>query len=61
MMDSHALVWPLELTARTARFLPDRSMRGRIPAHEEAWFCHKSETKVDVDSLLQATLPPRSS
>ena len=29
-----------------------------IPADEEAWLCHKSKTEVDVDSLLQATLPP---
>ena len=33
-------------------------MRGRIPADEEAWLYHKSKTEVDVDSLLQATLPP---
>ena len=33
-------------------------MRGRIPADEEAWLYHKSKTEVDMDSLLQATLPP---
>ena len=33
-------------------------MRGRIPADEEAWLYHKLKTEVDVDSLLQETLPP---
>ena len=33
-------------------------MRGRIPADEDAWLHHKLKTEVDVDSLLQATLPP---
>ena len=33
-------------------------MRGRIPADEDAWLYHKSKTKVDVDCLLEATLPP---
>ena len=33
-------------------------MRCRIPTDEEAWLYHKLKTEVDVDSLLQATLPP---
>ena len=33
-------------------------MRGRITADEDAWLYHKWKAKVDVDSLLQATLPP---
>ena len=33
-------------------------MRGRIPAYEEAWLYHKLKTEVEVDSLLQETLPP---
>ena len=33
-------------------------MRGRIPADEEAWLYHKLKTEVEVDSLLQETLPP---
>ena len=33
-------------------------MRGRIPADEDAWLYHKWKPEVDVDSLLQATLPP---
>ena len=33
-------------------------MRGRIPADEEAWLYQKLKTEVDVDSLLQETLPP---
>ena len=33
-------------------------MRSRIRADEEALLYHKSKTEVDVDSLLQATLPP---
>ena len=32
-------------------------MRGRIPADEEVWLYHKLKTKVDVDSLVQETLP----
>ena len=31
---------------------------GRIPATEDAWLYNKWKTEVDVDSLLQATLPP---
>ena len=33
-------------------------MRGRIAADEDAWLYHKWKPEVDVDSLLQATLPP---
>ena len=33
-------------------------MRGRIPADKEVWLYHKLKTEVDVDSLLQETLPP---
>ena len=33
-------------------------MRGRIPPDEDAWLYRKWQTEVDVDSLLQATLPP---
>ena len=33
-------------------------MRGRIPPHEDAWLYRKWKAEVDVDSLLQATLPP---
>ena len=33
-------------------------MRGRITADEDAWLSHKWKPEVDVDSLLQATLPP---
>ena len=33
-------------------------MRGRIPLDEDAWLYRKWQTEVDVDSLLQATLPP---
>ena len=33
-------------------------MRGRIPPDEDAWLYRKWKTEVDVDSLLQATLPP---
>ena len=33
-------------------------MRGRITADEDAWLCHKWKPEVDVNSLLQATLPP---
>ena len=33
-------------------------MRGHIPADEKVWLYHKLKTEVDVDSLLQATLPP---
>ena len=32
-------------------------MRGRIPVDEEAWLYHKLKTEVEVDSLLQETLP----
>ena len=33
-------------------------MRGRIPPNEDVWLYRKWKTEVDVDSLLQATLPP---
>ena len=33
-------------------------MRGRITADEDARLYHKWKPQVDVDSLLQATLPP---
>ena len=33
-------------------------MRGRIPLDEDAWLYRKWKTEVDMDSLLQATLPP---
>ena len=33
-------------------------MRGHIPAYEEGWLYHKLKTEVDVDSLVQETLPP---
>ena len=33
-------------------------MRGRITADEDAWLYHKWKPEVEVDSLLQATLPP---
>ena len=33
-------------------------MRGRIPRDEDAWLYHRWKTEVDVDSILQATLPP---
>ena len=32
-------------------------MRGRIPPDEDAWLYRKWKTEVDMDSLLQATLP----
>ena len=32
-------------------------MRGRIPPDEDSWFYRRLKTDVDVDSLLQATLP----
>ena len=33
-------------------------MQGRINADEDAWLYHKWKPEVDVDSLVQATLPP---
>ena len=33
-------------------------MRGCIADDEDAWLYHKWKPEVDVDSLLQATLPP---
>ena len=33
-------------------------MRGRITDDEDAWLYHKWKPEVDVDSLLQSTLPP---
>ena len=33
-------------------------MQGRITADEDVWLYHKWKPEVDVDSLLQATLPP---
>ena len=33
-------------------------MRGCIPLDENAWLYRKWKTEVEVDSLLQATLPP---
>ena len=33
-------------------------MRGRIPRDEDVWLYRKWKTEVDVDFLLQATLPP---
>ena len=33
-------------------------MQGCMAAHEDAWLYHKWKPEVDVDSLLQATLPP---
>ena len=33
-------------------------MRGRITADKDAWLYHKWKPEFDVDSLLQATLPP---
>ena len=33
-------------------------MRGRIRVEEDAWLYRKCRTEVDVDSVLQATLPP---
>ena len=33
-------------------------MQGHITADEDAWLYHKWKPEVDVDSLLQATLPP---
>ena len=33
-------------------------MRGRITVDEDAWLYHNSKLDFDVDSLLQATLPP---
>ena len=33
-------------------------MRGCIAADEDAWLYHKWKPEVDVNSLLQATLPP---
>ena len=32
-------------------------MRGCIPTDEEAWLYHKLKTEIDVDSVLQETLP----
>ena len=29
-----------------------------MPADKDAWLYHKSKMEVDVDSLLQASLPP---
>ena len=29
-----------------------------MAADEDAWLCHKWKPEFDVDSLLQATLPP---
>ena len=33
-------------------------MQGCIATDEDAWLYHKWKPEVDVDSLLQATLPP---
>ena len=33
-------------------------MRGCIAADEDAWLYHKWKPEVDVDSILQVTLPP---
>ena len=33
-------------------------MRGRLPLDEDVWVYRKWKTEVDVDSLLQTTLPP---
>ena len=59
-MDSQASVAPrVDLTE--CPVWPDHGrmpMRGRIPADEEAWLYHKLKTEVDMDSLLQETLPP---
>ena len=33
-------------------------MQGRITAGEDAWLYHKWKSEVQVDSLVQATLPP---
>ena len=33
-------------------------MRGCIVVDEDAWLYHKWKLEVDVDSLMQATLPP---
>ena len=33
-------------------------MRGCITADKDVWLYHKWKPEVDVDSLLQATLPP---
>ena len=33
-------------------------MRGRIPDDEDVWLYKKWKTEVNVDSLLEATLPP---
>ena len=33
-------------------------MRGCIAADEDVWLYHKWKPEVDVDSLLQGTLPP---
>ena len=33
-------------------------MQGRITTDEDVWLYHKWKPEVDVDSLVQATLPP---
>ena len=33
-------------------------MRGHIPDDEDAWLYNKWKAEVDVDSLMQGTLPP---
>ena len=33
-------------------------MQGGITANEDAWLYHKWKPEVDVDSFVQATLPP---
>ena len=45
----------MALCARCAKTPP---MRGRITADEDVWLYHKWKLDFDVDSLLQATLPP---
>ena len=60
-MDSHTLVWALELGRQTPRVcltIVECPMRGRITTDEDVWLCHKWKPDVDVDSLVQAILPP---
>ena len=44
-------------TPRHCLTIVECPMRGCIAADEEAWLYHKWKLEVDVDSLLQATLP----
>ena len=48
----------MQCAVRFSTLIVECPMRGRIAADEDAWLYHKWKLEVDVDSLLQATLPP---